>query len=149
MTAEITLTDGVLNCNADGFDNPNFAWQFRASIKSKWSALNKKPSCNFIGSGEYICVVTQGEHKVTASMPLGVIDEKFIKGWITPAEPKKWDWSKLPKEQHQVVRKLAWSSKWKEIALIHNEYNLTDSILCCGRGNIKFQVDTAIKEGLI
>jgi len=46
-----------------------------------------------------------------------------------------WDWSKLPKHEHQRVIDRYNSRDAKTLMIIHNQYELSDELYCCTKQN--------------
>lgn len=60
-----------------------------------------------------------------------------------------WDFSKLPKEEHQNAINLYNTQKWGKLMDMHNRYKLSNREQCCNDGPTKRWFRHAIEKGLI
>lgn len=60
-----------------------------------------------------------------------------------------WDFSKLPREEHDNVLDLFGRSAWGALMAIHNKYKLSPTVFCCNDGPVKRWFAHAIEQGLV
>ena len=61
----------------------------------------------------------------------------------------KWDFSKLPESEHSLVIDLVKNQQDKELAFLHDKYELSLNSYCCDLQPIRRHFLHAIKTGVI
>ena len=62
---------------------------------------------------------------------------------------ESWDFEKLPKSEHARVIKLYNLGKWRDLAAIHDKYQLSNYSYCCDLSGIKTWYLFGIQSGKI
>lgn len=148
----VMLSNGLIHCNVIGCnDLATFKWRFKNEQEDRVQVLAEEGNIiQFVGNGTYYaevsCGITNGNNQVAQR---GLFSNTFSDTIIehvptTQQAPVastpvsfEWDFDKIPKKEKSNIRKLYKAEKWKDLAMLHNKWQLSRNGYCCDMSGVK------------
>lgn len=139
----VLLSNGLIHCNVIGCnDIAAFKWRFKNEQEDRVQVLSEEGNIiPFVGNGTYYaevsCVIQRGIFSNTFSDT--IIERQPTAQTVVRSEPItfEWDFDKIPKKEKSNIRKLYKAEKWKDLALLHNKWRLSQNGYCCDMSGVK------------
>ncbi len=147
----VMLSGGLVHCNVVGcLDTAVFKWRFKNEQEDRVQVLAEEGNIiQFVGNGTYYaevsCGISTGSNQVaqrgifTNTFSDTIIERQTAPATVTRSEPVifEWDFEKIPKKEKSKIRKLFKAEKWKDLALLHNKWRLSQNGYCCDMSGVK------------
>ena len=144
LSGIVQLSHGLVHCNVVGCeDMAIFKWSFKNETEDHLQLLSPQENIvNFMGNGTYFAEVFCGGKKIllTNTFSDTVIEHvPEVVRQVVKSDPVsfEWDFTKIPKKEKPNIRKLYKAEKWKDLALLHNRYAVSQNGYCCDMTGIK------------
>jgi hypothetical protein len=161
MFANISLFEGKISCNVLGCTSlASFTWHYQHTANHKLVQIaGNNNIIGWFGSGTYYCevVCNAGSLKVSNTFNSATqTDTQPLEGKVTlPTKIQQqaavrqnnseWDFTKIPATEMERIRQLVAGEKWKDLAIIHNNYNLSSNSYCCNMEGVKTNFKKYVK----
>jgi hypothetical protein len=132
----------VINC----YHEAKFSWFFQNTEKQPLVAIKGDNIIDFFGDGRYICRVNCGEVEgiFEANLAMSFSGKEYAPQNvqeipINVVNNEDWDFSKLPKDKKTKAEIVAHvtEKRWKDLAKIHNHYQLSNKTICCNMAEVE------------
>lgn len=159
MIGNIQITNGLVHCNVLDCKGAiaSFNWVYVNTANKAQKIINSGNIIGFMGEGRYFCEVKCGD---TIAQFVEIVNHfditnNVVQEQIAIPQAKEqfvptWDFNKIPKKRIPEIRRLFKSEKLKDLALIHNEYQLSNAGYCCNlepvRQNVDYFLNTYLKK---
>lgn len=151
MEGLVMLSGGLVYCNVVGcLDLAVFKWRFKNEQEDRVQVLAEEGNIiPFVGNGTYYsevnCGVIAGTNQVAQrgifsnTFSDTIIERQTAPATVVRSEPVsfEWDFDKIPKKEKSNIRKLYKAEKWKDLALLHNKWRLSQNGYCCDMSGVK------------
>lgn len=148
LTGQIKRINDVVSCDVlNCTHEAKFSWFFQSEDNTKLSPLHGENIVAYVGMGKYICKVVCGE--VSAVYSAFVMDGTIQENVYAPiaetqyieskVDVSVWDFSKLPNDKVSVaqIKEHVKNEDWRQLAIIHNNYQLSPKTICCDMSEVK------------
>lgn len=148
--------NGSVFCNIlDCHHEAQFNWFFQNTEKQPLVSIKGGNIIDFVGDGRYICKVICGEAE-------GIFDANLAMSFAGREVPPKrqedviinqkstdeWDFTKLPKDKKlkEAIVAHTTNKEWKKLAIIHNNYQLSNKTICCNMSEVEEKFTEYVKN---
>ena len=139
----VMLSHGLVHCNVIGCnDTAVFKWRFKNEQEDRVQVLAEESNIiPFVGNGTYYAEVNCGIQRGLFSNTFSdtIIERQTAPATVVRSEPVsfEWDFDKIPKKEKSNIRKLYKAEKWKDLAMLHNKWQLSRNGYCCDMSGVK------------
>lgn len=143
MEGVVMLSNGLIHCNVVGcLDTAVFKWRFKNEQEDRVQVLAEESNIiPFVGNGTYYAEVScNGSRGIFANtFSDTIIERQTAPATVVRSEPVsfEWDFDKIPKKEKSNIRKLYKAEKWKDLAMLHNKWQLSRNGYCCDMSGVK------------
>ena len=158
LTGQIKRVDNMVTCDVlNCMNQASFKWFFQSESGTVLAPLHGDNIVSYVGIGKYICKVVCGEvSAVYSAMVMDGTIQENVYAPIMPQEnvyagaanPEEWDFSKLPKDKKTKADIVAHvtEKRWKDLAKIHNHYQLSNKTICCNMAEVEKEFTTYVQN---
>ena len=156
LTGQIKRVDNMVTCDVlNCMNQASFKWFFQSESGTMLAPLHGDNIVSYVGMGKYICNVVCGEvSAVYSAMVMDGTIQEHVYAQITTQEVhvkntnSAWDFNKLPKDKSlkAKIKEHFERSEWKQLAIIHNRFELSDKTICCDMSDVQKNFATYVEN---
>lgn len=139
MTGIIEIINGKVEVRLiDCVGKASFKWYYQRSRNHNLQRIgNSTNIIGWVGYGIYICEVVCDNAQLRLSREFEIVTEKPVIINQLEYKPEKhfrsqWDYTKIPENVIPEIKELLAKKSEKQLALMHNQLELSDHKYCCG-----------------